>query len=215
MVEPILPRPPRADERRPPRRAVGGGPADPHALEPDQGSQSFAPMAERAIRRAAERRSTGARSTEGRAPSRVAPPPAPAPVRPTPESTTPAPLPTWGTWREPVQGKLPGIDACTGAMPARAAVSARRDGGTKRRVRRREMRRCGSMMGGALCVGSLSPLMHERSVMVGPSEEPRPRSTRSLFFSIYYPTLRICTTLTVMESVLGVAGGCLPIPGRA
>jgi hypothetical protein len=38
------------------------------------------------------------------------------------------------------------------------------------------------MMGGALRVGSISALMHERSVMVGSSEEPRPRPTRNLFF---------------------------------
>jgi IS1 family transposase len=35
--------------------------------------------------------------------------PAPAPV--SPEPSTPAPLPTWETWREPVQLGLPGVDA--------------------------------------------------------------------------------------------------------
>ena len=41
-----------------------------------------------------------------RKPETPAPAPAPAPTEP----TTPAPLPTWGTWRAPVQGKLPGVD---------------------------------------------------------------------------------------------------------
>src|SRR5262249_34462252 len=52
---------------------------------------------------------------------------------------------------------------------------------------------------GALRLGSLSARVHERFVMVGPGEQPQPRSTRSLFFLIPYATLQSHTARAEME----------------
>src|SRR5262249_11754957 len=67
-----------------------------------------------------------------------------------------------------------------------------------------------SMMASALCTGSLSARVHERSVMVGLGEQPRPRSTPSLFFLIPLSDASVTCSAHCDGTCAPRAGGSLP-----